>query len=81
MRVIINADDFGLNTDVNDRIIELMSRRCIASATLIENAPAVDEAVRSVPRGGSCSIGVHINLAELPSLTSLSSNSNCNTSS
>ena len=81
MRVIINADDFGLNTDVNDRIIELMSRRCIASATLIENAPAVEEAVRSVPRGRNCSIGVHINLAELPPLASLSSNSKCNTSS
>ena len=69
MRVIINADDFGLNADVNDRIIELMSRRYITSATLIANAPAVEEAVRSVPRGGNCSIGVHLNLTEFQPLT------------
>ncbi|TKB90015.1 MAG: ChbG/HpnK family deacetylase [Nitrospira sp.] len=69
MRVIINADDFGLNAYVNDRIFDLMSRRCITSATLIANAPAVEEAVRRVPRDGNCSIGVHLNLTEFQPLT------------
>jgi predicted glycoside hydrolase/deacetylase ChbG (UPF0249 family) len=69
MRVIVNADDFGLNTCVNDRILDLMSRRRITSATLIANAPAVEEAVRRVPRGVNCSIGVHLNLTEFHPLT------------
>lgn len=69
MRIIINADDFGSNSYVNDRIIELMSQRRITSATLIANAPAVEEAVRRVPRGVNYSIGVHLNLTEFQPLT------------
>ena len=69
MRIIINADDFGLNAYVNDSILELMSHRRITSATLIPNAPAVEEAVRRVPREGNCSIGVHLNLTEFQPLT------------
>ena len=49
MRVIVNADDFGLNACVNDRILDLMSRRRITSATLIANSPAVEEAVLILP--------------------------------
>jgi chitin disaccharide deacetylase len=69
MRIIINADDFGLNACVNDRIHDLMSRRRITSATLISNAPAVEEAARRVPKGVNCSIGIHLNLTEFQPLT------------
>ena len=69
MRIIINADDFGLSAQVNDRIHELMSLRRITSATLIANAPAVAEAVRRIPGGVNCSIGVHLNLTEFQPLT------------
>ena len=69
MRVIVNADDFGLNACVNDRILDLMSRRRITSATLIANSPAVEEAVQRIPRGVNCSIGVHLNLTEFQPLT------------
>ena len=69
MRIIINADDFGSNAHVNDRIIELLSLRRITSATLIANAPAVEEAVRRIPGGVNCSIGIHLNLTEFQPLT------------
>ena len=69
MRIIINADDFGLNAQVNDRVIELMSHSRITSATLIANAPAVEDAVRRAPSGVNCSIGVHLNLTEFQPLT------------
>jgi len=69
MRIIVNADDFGLNACVNDRILDLMYRRRITSATLIANAPAVEEAARRVSEGGNCSIGIHLNLTEFQPLT------------
>jgi predicted glycoside hydrolase/deacetylase ChbG (UPF0249 family) len=71
MRIIVNADDLGLNAYVNDRVLELMSRRRITSATLIANAPAVEDAVRKIPRGFHCSFGVHLNLTEFEPLTPL----------
>lgn len=71
MRVILNADDFGLNTCVNDRILDLISRRRITSATLISNAPAVEDAVRRIPRGSHCSFGIHLNLTQFEPLTPL----------
>jgi predicted glycoside hydrolase/deacetylase ChbG (UPF0249 family) len=69
MRIIINADDFGVNACVNDRILDLIFHRRITSATLIANAPAVEEAVRRVPKGLNCSIGVHLNLTEFQPIT------------
>src|SRR5262249_35844932 len=69
MKVIINSDDFGLNPSVNERIVDLLSRRRVTSATLIANAPAVEEAARRVPEGVNCSIGVHLNLTEFQPLT------------
>lgn len=69
MRIIINADDFGLSAQVNDGIHELMSHRRITSATLIANAPAVAEAVKGIPRGVNCSIGIHLNLSQFQPLT------------
>lgn len=69
MRIIVNADDLGLNACVNDRIFDLMFRRRITSATLIANAPAVEEAARRVSERGNCSIGIHLNLTEFQPLT------------
>ena len=71
MRIIINADDFGLNVCVNDRILDLISRRRITSATFISNAPAVEDAVRKIPREAHCSFGVHLNLTQFEPLTPL----------
>ena len=69
MRIIINADDFGLNVCVNDRILDLMSRHRITSATFISNAPSVEDAVRKIPREAYCSFGVHLNLTQFEPLT------------
>ncbi len=71
MRIIINADDFGFNAYVNNMILDLMSRRRITSATLISNAPAVEDAVRRIPRESHCSFGVHLNLTQFEPLTPL----------
>jgi len=69
MKVIINADDFGFNSSVNDNVLDLISRRRITSTTIISNAPYVEDAVRRIPRNSPCSFGVHLNLTEFEPLT------------
>lgn len=69
MKLIVNADDFGYNSEVNARIVDLMSRGRITSATLLANAPEVEDAVRRFPKSSTCSLGVHLNLTQFEPLT------------
>ncbi len=69
MRVIINSDDLGMNPCVNERILDLMYRRRITSASILANGPAVKDAIRNLPKGTGCSLGVHLNLTEFQPLT------------
>lgn len=68
-RIIINADDFGLSTEVNRAIVALLERGEITSTTLMANGPAFDDAVPSVAALPQCSFGVHLNLTEFCSLS------------
>src|SRR5213593_3098829 len=69
MKVIINCDDFGFNKDINERIAELIALNRVTSATLIANAPALEDAIRRLPTEANCSLGVHLNLTEFRPLT------------
>jgi len=69
MKIIINADDLGLNTEVNDAIFALMAEQRITSATLLANGPAVSEAARQLREFPYCSFGAHLNLSEFRPLT------------
>lgn len=69
MDVIVNADDFGMNTDVNDAIFELISRQRITSSTIMVNAPAFKQAVSIIKRCPKCSFGIHLNITEFPPIT------------
>lgn len=69
MKVIINADDFGLNTEVNAAILDLMGRGRITSVTMLANAPAIQEGLKQLPKDARCSFGVHLNLTEFAPLT------------
>lgn len=69
MRVIINSDDLGVSSSVNEQTLDLIGRRQITSATLIANAPALEDAVRKIPKHVACSYGVHLNLTEFTPLT------------
>lgn len=70
MRVIINSDDLGMNASVNERILDLISQRRITSASILANGPSVEDAIRLLPNGSRCSLGVHLNLTEFEPLTS-----------
>jgi predicted glycoside hydrolase/deacetylase ChbG (UPF0249 family) len=69
MKIILNCDDFGLNEIVNQRILELISLRRVTSATLIGNAPSIENAARNIPNLSQCSFGVHLNLTQFRPLT------------
>ena len=64
MRVIINADDLGATEAVNDAILELMARKCVTSATLLANGPAITKVVRELVHFPYCSFGIHLNITE-----------------
>ncbi len=69
MRIIINCDDLGASETVNHDILELMQQRRVTSATLMMNAPAIEEAVRRIGSFPYCSFGVHLNVTEFAPLS------------
>jgi predicted glycoside hydrolase/deacetylase ChbG (UPF0249 family) len=64
MKVIINADDFGMNEKVNGAIVDLLTRQKITSSTLLANAPFIQQACAESQRFPQCSFGVHLNATE-----------------
>ncbi len=62
MKLIINAEDFGLSKSINKGICEGLKAGFITSASLFVNAPFTDDAVRLIKENNLTSIGVHLNL-------------------
>ena len=67
--VLINADDLGYSSVVNDSIFDLIERGLVTSPTLMANAPAIEEASRRLCQYPQASFGIHLNLTEFPPLT------------
>lgn len=71
-RLIINADDFGYNSNVNAAIVSCFQKKLINSTTMMANMIGFEEAVELAGRYGfKGKIGVHINLSEGKPLTDL----------
>ena len=67
---IVNADDFGMSSEVNAAIDKCMKEDIISSTTLLANGDAFDEAVQFAKDGGYIDrIGLHFNLTEGSPLT------------
>lgn len=65
MKIIINADDFGLSHDVNMAIVEAFEKGYITNTTIMTNMPGFDEAIElSKKHGFFDKVGIHINLFE-----------------
>jgi len=62
-RVIINADDFGLTTGINQGIIESHLNGPVNSTTMMMNGHAVDDAVRLSQQYSDLHVGVHLVLS------------------
>jgi predicted glycoside hydrolase/deacetylase ChbG (UPF0249 family) len=69
---VVNADDLGMSHEINEAIFELMRLGRITSASLLANAPATQDAIRTVAKFPGCSFGAHLNICEYAPLTSLS---------
>lgn len=68
-KVIINADDFGINKTVTLETIRLLKDRKISSATIMANGLALDEVKHAVKDFPNASFGIHLCLSEFQSLT------------
>jgi chitin disaccharide deacetylase len=65
MRLIVNADDYGLNSSVNNAIIESFDKGLINSTTIMANMPGFDEATVLARKNNLLDkIGIHLNLSE-----------------
>ena len=63
--IIINADDFGLNSSANKAIVESFDNGYINSTTIMSNMPGFDEAIELAHKHKLMGkIGIHLNLTE-----------------
>lgn len=70
LKLIINADDFGMSTAVNMAIQKAFQNEWISSATLMANMPGFADACNWALQNNKIgAIGVHLNLYEGPSVT------------
>ena len=62
MKLIINADDFGLTSGVNRGILDCFLAGSVTSTTLMVNTPATLEAVALAKAHPALGVGLHFNL-------------------
>ena len=63
-RLIVNADDFGLTSGVNEAIVELHRASALTSATLMATAGAFGQAVSESKTLPSLGVGCHVVLVD-----------------
>jgi hopanoid biosynthesis associated protein HpnK len=61
-RIIINADDFGLCSSVNQAVAQAYTDGVLTSTTIMANMPAAEAAVKLVKQMPGLGVGVHLNL-------------------
>ena len=59
-RVIINADDFGIHTEVNRAVIEAHEQGLLLSTSLLASGPAFDEAAALARQYPGLGVGIHL---------------------
>lgn len=65
-QLIINADDFGWSSGVNEAISALHDAGIVTSASLMVGCPAADEAVGLARARPGLAVGLHVTLAGAP---------------
>ena len=64
VRLIVNADDFGLTSGVNRAIAELHQASAVSSATLMARGPALDDAIAIAHAHPQLGVGCHVVLTD-----------------
>ena len=65
-RLIVNADDFGRSSSINDAVIGAHREGILTTASLMVNEPATDEAVSLARQNPRLGVGLHLTLSERP---------------
>ncbi len=60
MKLIVNADDFGLCKGVNDGIIDAYKSGIVTSTTMLANMPAFDDGIALLKENPGLAVGVHL---------------------
>ncbi len=60
IRLIVNADDFGLSESVNAAVAEAHDRGILTSCSLMVGEPAAEAAVRAARERPSLAVGLHL---------------------
>lgn len=68
-QIIVNADDFGINTEVTTAIEREIELGKVSSTTVMANGACLDEVKRYAALHPEVSFGVHLCLSEFDSLT------------
>jgi predicted glycoside hydrolase/deacetylase ChbG (UPF0249 family) len=64
LKLIVNADDFGISEAVNRGIVEAHDRGIVTSTSLMATGPAFDDAVALARSRTGLAVGVHLVLTE-----------------
>ena len=62
MKLIINADDFGLSKSISDGVIEGIKGEYITSTSIMANMEYAEYAIKEAVKHNITCIGLHINL-------------------
>lgn len=68
-RILINADDFGINQNVTSEIERMIGLEAISSTTIMANGKCLDEVKRFANLHPEISFGIHLCLSEFESIT------------
>lgn len=63
IKMIINADDFGLSRGVNYGIVDAFKNGILTSTTLMMNTPGLEHAIELSKQYPDLKIGLHLNIA------------------
>ena len=74
--IIVNADDLGISKTVNREIERLHRLGVLSSATILANAPCVEEVPLIHKRNPDLGLGVHLAATDFQALTSAVQSSN-----
>jgi chitin disaccharide deacetylase len=67
-KLVINADDFGMSTEVNEGIKQGIRAGVLTSVSVMANMPFFDDAVRFLKKHPKVKVGLHLNITEGKSL-------------
>lgn len=74
MKILVNADDFGLTKGINEGVIDAHINGVVTRTTLMMNGMAVEDAIKLAKETPSLKVGIHLTLSFGKPLNKLETN-------